>query len=505
MRHRETRTNQLRHNETRSRRTRRVSALTMILLALVAVAPRTGRAQGEVIDDGPQHLSEISSIGESLRNAGQKPLHVLYVHGIGATEAGDSLVLQRSLCKFLKHCTAETLQRLKELGSKKFQGERVPRDYADGGVFEKNAQPPEFEYMGHAVWESAEEWRASAPFVDHYVLWRTDGGPIVVDEINWWPLVLPLKCRQIMAGEARLAGPYKKILKVCSQNEVKDEQNPGRFRAYPWVSEAEAQAWAGIPAKGALFNRSLKTTILDWGFADAVMAVGAMHGLFREGMRQLFLQAARFNADGTRTNDWEKQLKDPHGMDREFIVVAHSLGSYLVFATLNMDQQEGYPEIAETAQTRSKAIEDAAAKYIFERTSLVYFFANQIPLLELATMDRASDGERVTEGTLAPNDVKATLSEQMRTWKNLRRDFGSKPGEEKEPAAKPRQVVAWSDPSDLLTWRIPEIKGLMVDNLYVRNTFWRWIVARPIAAHANYDRNPYVMRVMLSPKKVGEE
>ena len=477
----------------------------MVALLLVGCAPKTGRAQGEVIDDGPQHLNEISSIGESLRNAGQRPLHILYVHGIGATAAGDSLVFQQSVCRFLKHCTAETLRRLKELQSTKFHGEPAPRDYAEGGMFEKNAAPPTFEYMGHKVWESAEEWRASAPFVDHYVLWRTDGGPIVVDEINWWPLVLPLKCRHIMAGEARLAGPYKTILKVCSQSEAKDADNPGRFRAYPWVSAQEAKAWGSIPAKGALFNRSLKNTILDWGFSDAVMAVGAMNGIFREGMRQLFLESARFNADGTRTNDWEKQLKDPHGMDQEFIVVSHSLGSYLVFSTLNMDQQEEFPESTQAPATGGKATEDAAARYIFERTSLVYFFANQIPLLELATMETAGTATSAQGNETKEPDAKATLSAQMRTWKNLRRSFGSKPGEEEELAAKPRQVVAWSDPSDLLTWRIPGMKGLMIDNLYVRNTFWRWIVARPIAAHVNYDRNRDVIRVMMSPKKAEAE
>lgn len=471
-----------------------------IAATLIASAPSMSRAQGDVIDDGPQHLNEISSIGESLRNAGPRPLHILYVHGIGATAAGDSVQFQQSICKFLKHCTEETLTRLKELQSTKFRGAPAPRDYAEGGMFAKSAAPPAFEYMGHTVWQNPEEWSASAPFVDHYVLWRTDGGPIVVDEINWWPLVLPLKCRHIMAGEARLAGPYKKILKVCSQEETKDAENPGRFRAYPWVSTEEAKTWGAIPAKGALFNRSLKNTILDWGFADAVMAVGAMHELFREGMRQLFLESARFNADGTRTNDWEKQLKDPHGMDREFIVVSHSLGSYLVFSTLKLDQQEEFPESAQTPASGSKATEDAAAKYIFERTSLVYFFANQIPLLELATMETPGAMALARGEPAKPSDVKATLSAQMRTWKDLRRNFGSKPGEEEELAAKPRQVVAWSDPSDLLTWRIPEIKGLVVDNLYVRNTFWRWIVARPIAAHVNYDRNREVIRVMMSPK-----
>jgi hypothetical protein len=271
------------------------------------------------------------------------------------------------------------------------------------------------------------------------------------------------------------------------------------------VSEADAKAWGALPAKGALVNRSLKNAIMDWGFSDAMMAVGSMHPLFREAMRQLFLQSARFNADGTRTNDWEQQLKEPHGMDREFIVVSHSLGSYLVFSTLNMDQQEAYPQSTVTVGTGSKATEDAAAQYIFERTSLVYFFANQIPLLELATMETPGTAESEQGLATAPTEAKAALTAQMRTWNDLRRNFGKKAGQEEETAAKPRQVVAWSDPSDLLTWRIPEMKGLVVDNLYVRNTFWRWIVAGPIRAHVNYDKNRAVIHVMMSTKKPAAE
>jgi pimeloyl-ACP methyl ester carboxylesterase len=470
-------------------------------LCLLA-APAAGRAQGILIDDGPQHLDEISSIGESLRNAAQRPLHILYVHGIGATEAGDSLIFQESVCRYLRHCTPETVKRIKAMQSPQYGGAPVPRDYADGGEFANGAAPPAFEYMGRPVWTNAEEWSASAPFVDHYVLNRTDGVPIVVDEINWWPLVLPVKCQHLMAGEARLAGPYKTILKVCSAGEVKDAANPGRFRAYPWVSQLDAKEWEAIPPKGALFNRSLKNTIFDWGFSDAFMSVGAMHPLFREGMRQLFRQCARFNADGTRTHDWEQELKDPHGIDREFVVVAHSLGSYLVFSTLNLDQEEApqpandSPVIADS----SKASEDAAARYIFERTTLVYFFANQIPLLELATMQPPGPGATAQLQGATQNPARATLSAQIRTWRNLRRSFGRRPSGEEESATRPRQVVAWSDPSDLLTWRIPEMKGLTIDNLYVRNTFWHWIIAGPVSAHVNYAKNPDVMRIMMGPR-----
>jgi len=252
-----------------------------LALSLIAGVLGNGRAQGQVVDDGPQHLNQISSIGESLRNAGQCPLHILYVHGIGATGSGDSHVFQKSLCTFLRGC---------ELPATPVP---VARDYADSGEFAIGAEPPAFEYMGKPAWTSKEEWSASAPFVDHYVLRRSDGGPVVVDEINWWPLVFPLKCRNILTGETRLAGPDKTLLDLCSQAREEDPANPGRFRNYPWISAQEAASLKSTRPRGALINRDLKNSLLDWGFSDAMMASGSAHDLFREGMRQLFVKVGK--------------------------------------------------------------------------------------------------------------------------------------------------------------------------------------------------------------------
>ena len=55
-----------------------------LALSLIVGVLWNARAQAKVIDDGPQHLNEMSSIGESLRKAGQRPVHILYVHGMDA-------------------------------------------------------------------------------------------------------------------------------------------------------------------------------------------------------------------------------------------------------------------------------------------------------------------------------------------------------------------------------------------------------------------------------------
>lgn len=191
------------------------------------VAPLNTWSRDKVLGGEPQDLSQLSSLGETLRNAGTRPLHILYVHGIGIREAGDSRPLQKRICDYLKDCEVPSAS--------------ASRDYAGSGEFATTAEPPAFEYMDKRVWKTREEWNASAPFVDHYVLSRSAGGPIVVDEFNWWPLTFPLKCRAIIPGEVRLAGPDSSLLDLCSQLTEADIPHPGRFKTYAWITPQEAE------------------------------------------------------------------------------------------------------------------------------------------------------------------------------------------------------------------------------------------------------------------------
>ncbi len=345
-------------------------------------------------------------------------------------------MLLKAICRFVKGCNIPAVP------------VPVSRDYADKGVFANGSEPPAFEYIGKRIWTSKDEWSASAPFVGHYVLRRSHGGPIVVDEINWWPLVFPLQCRNIMPGEPLLAGPGAALLNLCSLPEEKDSSHPRRFKTYTWLNPDQAKTLESIRPKGALINRDVKNSILDWGFSDAIMAVGSLHDLLTEGMRQLLVESVRFNADGSKTNDGDqRQPNRTDGVNSEFIIVSHSLGSYLVFSALKLGPDDGVPNDTLTSSNSDAAKEDSAARYILERTSLVYFFANQLALLELANVAEPSAAAL----PLAGGPAKPwPLSSRMIKWKNLRLNYQQRHNDTDKSAAKPPQVIAWSDPSDLL-------------------------------------------------------
>ncbi len=156
---------------------------------------------------------------------------------------------------------------------------------------------------------------------------------IYLDEINWWPLIFGVKCREIVAEEAALAGPSAKYIDLCASFEP-DPNTPGRFKSYPWIESAEATKLKAMPARAALFNRNLKNYVLDWGFSDAVLAVGPMRPYLLEGIRQLILKSVNVTADGSR--GVALGLRP----NQEFVIVSHSLGSYLIFSALNINRSD---------------------------------------------------------------------------------------------------------------------------------------------------------------------
>jgi hypothetical protein len=348
-------------------------------------------------------------------------------------------------------------------------------DYADGTKFALNEQISTLRYMGRQVWNTPEEWHAAAPFVVHYKLARTTGRTIYLDELNWWPLMLPLKCRQIVASDAHLAGPAEQLIKTCSTREA-DPQVPGRFISYDWISADEARQLLTQPKRAARINGSLKSGTMDWGFTDAVASLGPMRDLLVEGIRQLILKAV-VDSPVTTKNLTASSLLSPVP-DQDFVIVSHSLGSYLIFAALSVNEKD----------RQTPVLMQAAVAYmqLLRQTALVYFFANQVRMLELANLEDS------------PTD---NFVSHLEDWGKLRCDYEkSALGADPNAPCRLPKIVALSDPSDLLTWRVPKLTTVDVQNVYVKNGIhWFWLLENPMRAHLNYSSDKRAIQEMLHP------
>jgi hypothetical protein len=438
--------------------------LSPILLAgLLASSPRTSLGQTA---PAATPSKPTASLADSLQRGGDKQLHIFYVHGIASDGPGDydSWSLRRGICAFVEDCTTPA----GELDGK--------TEYADQDEFSLNAPPPTLEYLGQRVWKtdpsgaSSQEWNAAAPFVVHWKLARSSGPAIYVDEIDWWPLVFSLKCRQIVRSDAALVGPSADRIKLCSILKP-DPSEPGRFISYDWIPTADAPGLLTLASREALVNRKLKNGLLDWGFSDAVLALGPLRTYLLDGIRQLILKSVAVSLDGSRGGP-----VTPRDY-QEYVIVSHSLGSYLIFAALDIN-----PAASQTLTVQESG---NAFGQILARTSLVYFFANQLRLLELASLDATSDNN---------------LFSHLKAWGGLRCDYlKSLPGS-MGTCARP-QIVALNDPSDLLTWTVPDIASVDVHNVVVKNArHWLWLLESPTKAHDNYEKNKSAIGQMLKLK-----
>jgi len=439
---------------------RRIWQRTALLVVLVF--GNLSAAGGQTASSHSQG-GQVTTLADSLARTLNTQLHIFYVHGMAfeGPNHSDSALLRKSICKFLRDCTTPA-------------GEFEGREYADRNTFALNAPPPQLAYLGQPIW-NGEEWNAAAPFVDHWKLARNKAPTIYIDEINWWPLVFAVKCRQIIAKDAELIGPSATYIDSCSSSQP-DTKTSGRYLSYPWIDASEAQRLKALPARAALLNRKLKDYVLDWGFTDAVLAVGPMQKLFLEGIGQVVLKSVRVAADGSRGSAVEP------APNQEFVIVSHSLGSYLIFSALDLDLNK-----LGNSQMKEWKVE---FERILGRTSTVFFFANQLRLLELANLD-------ITNTT--------NIVEHLETWGKLRRRYLDSLNVPNRNALAPPQIVAWGDPSDLLTWNVPELTTVVVKNQSVKNAaHWFWVLESPTGAHGNYAMNKRVIRAMLKPTNDGK-
>jgi hypothetical protein len=426
--------------------------LTAILCCGAAVSSAGQSKSANAASQGP------SSLGETLRNSAGKEIHIFYVHGIGSYGPNDrdSLAMRRNLCIYLKDCTSPA-------------GTAIGQwDYADRDEFRLDAPVPTLEYLDERIWKSEDEWHAAAPYAVHFQLARSNGQSLYVDEINWWPLTFSLKCRQLVASDASFVAPSKERIDTCSTREP-NRGVPQRFKSYDWISSDEATQLRQLPRQGARVNRDLKTGLMDWGFPDAVMALGPLRSYVLDGIRQLILKSLS-DVPGDSGADPEKPRAN-----QEFMLVTHSLGSYLAFSAL--DDIDSTEKTTATEKTKSDLNE------ILKRTSLVVFFANQLRLLQLASLDGPSERNFATH---------------LQDWGKIRCEYLKSLPDPPQECKHPR-IIALSDPSDLLTWTVPALGDIHVENYTVKNsTHWLWMLANPTAAHNNYATDKRAIKEMLT-------
>ena len=510
----------------------------MVLAAFAWLALATGATAAPV--EGSEAIRTVSDL---LRTHPNAPIHIIFIHGIRTETRGSSLEFQAHLCSHIAGgCSGVT----RSLSSVLYMGPR-----------------PAASYLGGAIWGSDETWNASQPFVDHYVYERPSGPPIIVDEINWWPLVFPIKCRALIGPDAQLAGPERRIINLCANLAVKDGQlQPAYPDHYAWLTRAEAAALVAAKPWGggaAWANRALKTEILDWGVSDAVISLGVMKTYLHRTVQCAMENIAQFDPGSapvvtatdasspaaTTAHRCENEARAPR--DARFVIVSHSLGSFLLLDTFaaaagrveDLDNAErgdqaeasapgaapaalrelcqgeearslwrfqaymaGPANAAHERERRSIVTQNRGLCFVIQNSDNLFFLANQFPLLEIARLQGLSqpvlygdalDAADAPSPSGAPDTSTALvgqkLDDALKAWADIKSNGSN--GERK-------QIIAFSDPSDILTYPMPQIHDAVVINITVHNaTDWFHLFERPDLAHIGYFSNPTVLKTIF--------
>jgi hypothetical protein len=232
-------------------------------------------------------------------------------------------------------------------------------------------------------------------------------------------------------------------------------------------------AYPEYPYQRAKLNKVLKDGILDDCLADALIYQGKARDQVSGQIQKAILQAvATSGGSGLQANVIESAAAVPQ--TTPLVVVTESLGSKIAFDALY--------KLAANPATAS------AGQNTFDRTTQIFMGANQLPILALA--DRGLDGsvEFTSSGGYPEDPISALIKRRL-------------VGVVGAGAPIP-QVIAFSDPNDLLSYTLapsPQAASAaypVVDVIVSNTKTYLGLVEMPTTAHTSYLTNPAVMQLI---------
>ncbi len=308
------------------------------------------------------------------------------------------------------------------------------------------------------VWNDKDRWARSAPrlairrFQDRQHLKKVN-----FYIFDYWPALVDLKCRYIVANDTFLVG-RSRISKYCHD-------------------AFESTEHLSVGATPEIFNRLGKTEIVEWGLADAVIAVGGFREILRRSVRQAIAIELREQAESG----------DPKA---SFVIISQSLGSFVILdAALNPDpptRQDAAADITAQSVYSSFAFTTRSPNLLFCLTNQWLLLANQIPLLQLSDLSGNPATALTSFQSLNPPCDDPTLS----IFSNDRPET--------------TQVVAYHEPNDALTFYLSDANSPDAEHEFSYTnvissfaTVWiPWLVANPADAHTAQMKRRDLVKMM---------
>jgi len=451
---------------------------TFMPLALSAIALGGCASSGPLAVDPDRGFAGLKEIVSNVPDGGS--VDIFLVHGMRADGPPPSYVME----------IAQIQKRL-----------ALAEDGTDLPI-ELVAVAPTVTMDGVTVFD-AHNWNSVRPELTIQRFHTTTGGKKVnFYRFEYWKPLAYIKCLYVVAPDTKVEGMSSRS-SFCDKN----------------YKTIEGSHLSSSPEVG---NRWIKTEIMEWGLADAVIATSSFRGVLRQAVREAMARALAEaqSRDGTSSTASEKvggfDVRGSHFKNTRFAFISESLGSYVVHDALLQSTSTTPAAVAERRALEPDATarnqQAIAPQIVVCGASQVHMFANQLALLRLSELDVSEMNTRDLSasgtggGAAAPGE------------KGRSHFFRGCPPSSEEATAKShgaygaQQVVAYHDPNDLLTYYTSDQPGdTGSENTNTTNVvspfakIWvPFLVADPIGAHTDQANQKVIMDMVVCGRQSGQ-
>jgi hypothetical protein len=227
---------------------------------------------------------------------------------------------------------------------------------------------------------------------------------------------------------------------------------------------------------------------IDDKLADVVL----YGGTYRETVMRPSLQAAPCAMVHGKPSRDGKTCERHADYNEPTVIITHSLGGYMMMDAIDDELR------------RESAGAKSAARTVLENTQFIFMMANQLALLDLTTLDGYPRrlGGRPTEADITEHFANRWAAIKLKSA--VRSTQAAAEGTE----STSRQIMAFSDPNDILSWRLKrynlklppsEWESVKLTNVYLSNGEFSvpLLFSDPTTAHTGYFDNQTVMDLLV--------
>ena len=197
------------------------------------------------------------------------------------------------------------------------------------------------------------------------------------------------------------------------------------------------------------------------------------------------------------------------------VLITHSLGGYMMMDAIDDELNR------EKSPSRLNA--ESAARKIIEKTQFIYMMANQLALLDLTSLSSYKYPSTTNQQFLGlrsggpASGFGRMLRKFTQNWSNIRLQFRLRAhldlNGSAETTDQTRQIVAFSDPNDILSWLVDtqnlgqplseasraNTSKLFLTNVYMSNKEFSVpsLFSDPVKAHTGYFENQTVLELLV--------